>query len=57
MAAKKQVIEFERENPTKNKQRFREVSDPPMIGVLYVAKKIDEKLGTPENLTVTLEAK
>lgn len=59
-AKKKQTtsmsIMFDRENPTKNKQRFEERGGKKdgMIGILYIDKKLDEELGEPDSLKVTL---
>lgn len=59
MAAKKTAtkgttVEFEFERSTKNKHRYAEVADEPVIGTLYVGKSA---LGedAPETLTVTIK--
>jgi hypothetical protein len=56
IAKGKVVVKFERERETKNKIRFSEIADADkeVIGKLYVGKTTDEKLGNPDNLTITL---
>jgi hypothetical protein len=57
MAAKKLVAEFVKEKETKNKVRFQEQSDEPIIDKLYVSKSNLSDLGDPEELKVTIEVK
>lgn len=48
-------VEFEFERDTKNTRRFKEVSDDPIIGTLYVQKSAFK--GTPpESITVTIHS-
>jgi hypothetical protein len=56
---KKVVVMMDRERATKNKQRFeeRDRDDKECIGILYADKKnIDEVLGEPDSLKITIEA-
>jgi hypothetical protein len=47
-------IMFEYERDTKNKYRFRETADEPLMGTVYVSKELfDERPGT---LEVTLRS-
>lgn len=54
--AKPVVATFKFERETKNKVRFEEVSEEPVIDKLYVSKKAVAELGDPKELTVTIEA-
>lgn len=57
MAAKKSItIYMERERETKNKQRFKEEGDEGALDTSYVNKRVDEQLGSPERIKVTIEA-
>lgn len=56
MAAKQVTIKFSKEKETKNKQRYTEDGDNPVIGKLYVSKETAAELGDPETLSVTLKA-
>ncbi len=49
------VVEFTKEKETKNTFRFSENGDDPVIGTLYVQKRVMTELGNPETLRVTLE--
>lgn len=57
---KKTVVRFVKERDTKNTIRFNEVvakdGDPTVIGTLYVQKFAHQELGSPESLSITIEA-
>jgi hypothetical protein len=60
MATKKThsiVLTFEREKETKGTQRYSEVGDKSdqVVGVLYIKKAGDSKLGSPEKIQVTID--
>lgn len=48
-------IRFEFERATKNTHRFKECSEEPVIGTLYVKKSALKELGESEVLIVTIE--
>lgn len=54
-------VEFRREKETKNTIRFEEVEsetgDPPVIGALYLQKWAVKRLGDPQKLKVTVDAR
>lgn len=52
------IIKFKKERETKNKIRYEETTDPPLIGTLYVSKLGLKAMyeDYPEKLTITLEA-
>jgi len=54
--AKTVVAKFKKERETKNKVRYEEEGDSPVIDKLYVSKTSVKELGDPEELTVTIEA-
>jgi hypothetical protein len=47
-------ISFTKEKETKGTFRYAEDGDDPAIGKLYLKKDAAEKLGNPEDLTVTV---
>ncbi|MCK5251792.1 MAG: hypothetical protein KAQ96_02540 [Thermoplasmata archaeon] len=49
----KNSLTFEYERDTKNKYRFREASDEPVMGTIYVSK--DHFEDRPDKLEVTLK--
>lgn len=53
MAQGKVTLQFKRDKDTKNKIRYAEQADEPVVGSLYVRKSDAEKLG--DELTVTIE--
>lgn len=59
MAAKKITCSFKKEKETKNKVRFAEVPEDGVdeaIGTLYMTKTAYSGLGTPESVTVDIQA-
>jgi hypothetical protein len=61
MAEKQLTVKFVRERETKNTVRFAEVPRDPkqpealVVGTLYVQKAALDEIGTPDNLTVTIQ--
>lgn len=55
MAQKKLEAKFTKERETKNKVRFEEEGDAPIIDKLYVGKSHLEKIGNPDSLKVVIE--
>lgn len=49
-------IKFEKERGTKHTIRYKEIGDPPKIGILYVKRwALEEEFkGFPEKLTVSI---
>lgn len=55
MAKHKIALTFKRDKDTKNKIRYAEQADEPVVGSLYVVKAEADKLG--DECTVTIESK
>jgi hypothetical protein len=51
------TLTFTKDKETKGTFRYAEDGDEPVVGTVYVRKAAAEKLGNPEKITVSIQAK